>query len=190
MGAKNIPRKKTNWIQAHCFNLGAELRPLPVLLTFPCWKSLKNKKQSTVIYHHLELWILSDWGPTEAGCGQTESPQGKHCWPSTSVVLSPQSKGLEPSSTKAWFWSRTSGGHSKPLVRKRGALKERQKSKASQAKKKKKSQAKQIACSKWACNQTFRKTLICITTSVLFVHLGATMYQAVSIILAVMAHAV
>ena len=36
MGTKNIPRKKKNWIQAHCFQLGAELRPLPVLLTFPC----------------------------------------------------------------------------------------------------------------------------------------------------------
>ena len=36
MGAKSIPRKKTNWIQTHCFKLGAELRLLPVLLTFPC----------------------------------------------------------------------------------------------------------------------------------------------------------
>lgn len=35
VGAKSIPRKKTNWIQAHCFKLGAELRLLPVLLTFP-----------------------------------------------------------------------------------------------------------------------------------------------------------
>ena len=75
MGSKSIPRKKTNWIQTHCFKLGAELRLLPVLLTFPRWKRLKNKKQSTVIYHHLELQISPDWGPTEAGCGRGECPR-------------------------------------------------------------------------------------------------------------------
>ena len=52
---KNVPGKMINWIQAHCFKPGPEMR-LSQMPPDPLLKKLTKQDQSTAVYHDLELW--------------------------------------------------------------------------------------------------------------------------------------